>query len=68
MGRESLAFAIPLMFKSSTQTQSYFRVRLVVGLWMKSLLRLDALRYTRATRRFAFSLRWLPGFLPDKLS
>src|SRR5215213_5275989 len=36
--RDSLVFASPFVFKSSTQTQSYSRVRSVVRLWRRSFL------------------------------
>jgi hypothetical protein len=64
---QSLVFASPFVLKSSTQIQSYFRARSVVSLWRKSLLWLDTLRCTRATRCFAFSRRRLPGFFRERL-
>src|SRR5215217_4050323 len=64
--RDSLVFASPFVFKSSTQIKSYCRVRWVVSLWRKSLLWFDTLRCTPATRRFAFSLRRLPGFFRER--
>src|SRR5215217_5494755 len=64
--RDSLVFASPFVFKSSTQMQSYSCVRSVVSLWRKTLLWFDTLRCTPATRRFAFSLQRLPGFFRER--